>query len=39
MHDLKSFTLEDAIAPHKGEAAEASGRFKELRDGRISSTS
>ncbi|HKD61877.1 MAG TPA: di-heme oxidoredictase family protein [Terracidiphilus sp.] len=33
MHDLKSLTLEDAIARHKGEAAEASGRFEELGGG------
>ena len=33
MHDLKSLTLENAIARHRGEAAEASGRFRDLRDG------
>jgi CxxC motif-containing protein (DUF1111 family) len=30
MHDLKSLSLESAIARHKGEAAEPSHRFKEL---------
>lgn len=30
MHDLKSLSLEDAIARHKGEADEASDRFKAL---------
>jgi CxxC motif-containing protein (DUF1111 family) len=30
MHDLKSLSLEDAIARHKGEADRASDRFKEL---------
>ncbi len=30
MHDLKSLSLQDAIARHKGEADEASDRFKAL---------
>ena len=30
MHDLKSLSLENAIARHKGEAAEPSHRFREL---------
>jgi CxxC motif-containing protein (DUF1111 family) len=30
MHDLKSLSLENAIARHKGEAAGAEDRFEEL---------
>jgi len=33
MHDLKSLSLEDAIARHKGEAAEESERFRDLPEG------
>ena len=32
MHDLKSLSLENAIARHKGEADEASDRFKDLSE-------
>ena len=30
MHDLKSLSLENAIARHRGEAAEPANEFKEL---------
>jgi CxxC motif-containing protein (DUF1111 family) len=30
MHDLRSLSLEDAIARHEGEAREPAKRFKEL---------
>jgi CxxC motif-containing protein (DUF1111 family) len=30
MHDLKSLSIEAAIARHKGEASDASGRFRDL---------
>jgi CxxC motif-containing protein (DUF1111 family) len=30
MHDLKSLSLESAIARHKGEAAEVEDRFEDL---------
>jgi CxxC motif-containing protein (DUF1111 family) len=33
MHDLKSLSLEDAIARHKGEAQEESDRFRDLLEG------
>lgn len=33
MHDLKSLSLENAIARHRGEAEEESDRFKELSEG------
>jgi CxxC motif-containing protein (DUF1111 family) len=33
MHDLKSLSLDNAIARHHGEAGEAAGNFREMSPG------